>query len=82
MQHSQVHPIFAEILNSIFPGNEETLPTTEGDKTIPQILNKLGYACYEYNRDEEGMSHEQLVKIGLGTEEFKQYYEAYKKETL
>lgn len=54
--------------------NEIKLPTSEGEKTIPQIINSLMYGSYKANRD-EGMTHEQLRSIGIGNDTMKAFYE-------
>lgn len=41
---------------------------------IPQIIDHLMYASYKANRG-YGMQHEQLVKLGIGNDTFKQIYE-------
>jgi len=50
------------------------IPTSEGDKTIPQIFSSLMYGSYKANRD-EGMTHEQLRSIGIGNDMMKATYE-------
>lgn len=42
------------------------------------LIDQLSYISYRHNRD-LGMSHESLVRIGLGTSQMDQ---AYKKEKL
>lgn len=53
---------------------ENTIPTTEGNKTIPEIMNTLMYGSYSANRG-YGMTHEQLLSIGIGNEQMKEAYE-------
>lgn len=53
----------------------ETISTNQGDKTIPEIYCSLMYGSYKSNRD-LGMPHDSLVKLGIGTDEFKRIYEA------
>lgn len=50
------------------------LPTDKGFKTIAEILDSLAYSSYAANRD-YGMSHERLVKLGIGNESFLKKYE-------
>ena len=78
--NSQLHSVFQGILNALDPnaGNDETFQTDKGPQTGSEIIRALSYSCYEYNRDVEGMSHKQLVSIGLGNDEFKTFYEKYK----
>lgn len=52
-----------------------TIPTSEGNKTIPQILERLEYGSYAANRD-NGMTHEQLLSIGIGNDGMKFEYES------
>lgn len=52
----------------------ETIPTNQGELTIPQILDQLSYNSYAANRD-YGATHEQLVRLGLGNDRFKERYE-------
>lgn len=59
---------------------EQTIPTTEGNKTIPEIMNTLMYGSYAANRG-YGMTHEQLLKIGIGNEQMKQAYESKQNQT-
>lgn len=56
--------------------NEENkIPTNKGKLTVPEIVNNLLYSSYEANRG-YGMTHEQLVSIGIGNEDFKAFYES------
>lgn len=55
----------------------ETIPTNQGKLTIPEIMRKLSYSSYETNRN-LGMTHEQLLSIGIGDDEFKAAYEQNK----
>jgi hypothetical protein len=50
------------------------LPTNQGDKSIPEILDILSYNSYAANRD-YGATHEQLVRVGIGNDLFKLKYE-------
>lgn len=76
MSNENVHPIFKEILDS-FTGSmpQETLPTSNGDETIPEIMDHLEWCSYKANRG-YGCSHEGLVKIGIGNEAMRLRYEA------
>lgn len=62
---------------------DTTLPTSEGQQTIPEIMETLAYSSYCANRD-YGMTHEQLVRIGIGNDAMKLCYESNKpkKENL
>lgn len=52
----------------------ETLKTEQGEMQIHQVIESLTYISYATNRD-YGMSHEALVRIGLGNDVFKSAYE-------
>lgn len=45
--------------------------------TIEAIVNVLGYGCYKHNRD-EGMTHEQLISIGVGNDACRAKYDKEK----
>jgi len=53
---------------------QDKLPTNQGVKTTGEIFDILTYSSYEANRG-YGMTHEQLVNIGIGNESFKIKYE-------
>lgn len=55
----------------------QTMQTNEGNKTIPEIMDRLMYGSYSANRD-NGMTHEQLLSIGIGNDEMKNHYEKQK----
>jgi hypothetical protein len=75
MSNDNVHPIFKGLLDSISgAASTDTLPTSEGDKTIPEIMDSLMWGSYKANRG-YGCSHEELVKIGIGTEGMRLRYE-------
>jgi hypothetical protein len=80
MPNENLHPIFKSIVDSIhynpFEGAAptETLPTSEGDKTIPEIMDSLMWGSYKANRG-YGCTHEQLVKIGIGNEAMRLRYD-------
>lgn len=57
----------------------DKLPTDKGQQTIPEILNGLMYASYAANRG-YGCTHEQLIKIGIGSDAMKTHYETRKIE--
>ncbi len=50
------------------------IPTNEGLKTVPEIMDTLMYSSYAANRG-YGMTHEQLLSIGIGNEEMRIKYE-------
>lgn len=50
------------------------IPTSDGEKSIPEIFNWLMYGSYAANRD-LGMSHESLIKYGIGNDKMKIKYE-------
>ena len=52
----------------------ETIPTSKGNLTIPEIFSQLEYGSYSANRG-YGMTHEQLLSIGIGNDEMKKKYE-------
>lgn len=54
--------------------NSPTIPTDKGEQTIPEITNTLMYGSYEANRN-YGLTHQQLLNIGIGNEQMKQRYE-------
>lgn len=56
---------------------EDKIPTSEGDKTIGQIMDCLMWGSYASNRD-YGCSHELLVKNGIGNEAMRLRYESKK----
>jgi hypothetical protein len=75
MSNENVHPAFKGILDSIageMP--EETLPTSEGDKTIPEIMDCLMWGSYNANRG-YGCAHEQLVRFGIGNDSMRERYD-------
>lgn len=75
MSNDNVHPIFKGLLDSISgAATIDTLPTSEGDKTIPEIMDHLMWSSYKANRG-YGCSHEQLVKFGIGTEAMRLRFE-------
>ena len=55
------------------------IPTNNGKKTINEIFEHLAYSSYESNRD-EGLTHDQLLTIGLGNDKFKERYDNKLKE--
>lgn len=58
--------------------NQETkIPTNKGDLTIPGIFEVLMWGSYKANRD-GGVSHEVLVKHGIGDDGMKLKYETEK----
>jgi hypothetical protein len=52
----------------------ETIPTNHGNLTPSEIIDILTYSSYAYNRY-LGMTHEQLINIGIGNEQMKLKYE-------
>lgn len=54
---------------------ETTIPTNIGNKSIPEIFSSLIYGSYAANRD-YGMTHEQLISIGIGNDAMKIMYES------
>lgn len=76
MSNENVHPIFQPILDSFTNGvPADTLPTNEGNKTIPEIMDHLTWCSYKANRG-YGCSHELLVKNGIGNETMRQRYDS------
>lgn len=57
---------------------ETKVKTNEGEKSISEIVVSLSYVSYATNRG-YGMSHEALVRIGIGNDSFKQMYEGRSK---
>lgn len=55
--------------------NTNTISTSEGNKTVEQIFERLEYGSYAANRD-YGMTHEQLLSIGIGNDGMKFQYES------
>lgn len=53
---------------------EDTFSTNKGTMTAPQIISVLMYGSYAANRD-GGMTHEALVRLGIGTEAMRVKYE-------
>jgi len=75
MSNNNVHPIFENLLNSISgQPTADKIPTSEGDKTIPEVMDHLMWCGYKANRA-YGTSHELLVKNGIGNEAMRQRYE-------
>ena len=75
MSNNNVHPIFEGLLNSFSGGpTTDTIPTSEGDKTIPEVMDHLAWCSYKANRG-YGCSHEGLVRIGIGNEAMRERYE-------
>ena len=60
--------------------NEGKIPTSEGNKTIPEIMDHLMWCSYRANRG-YGCSHEGLVRIGIGNEAMKTRYDNENKTT-
>ncbi len=54
---------------------QNKIPTSEGNKSIPEIFSMLMYGSYKANRG-YGMTHEQLLSIGIGNEAMRAKYEA------
>lgn len=52
------------------------IPTDKGNKSIPEILDRLMYGSYSANRS-YGMTHEQLLSIGIGNEAMRVKYDYY-----
>ena len=61
-------------LNNQIKKQEEIRPMTTNS-----LMQKLLYSSYELNRD-EGLTHEQLLSIGLGNDQFKEKYDNQLKE--
>lgn len=78
--NSHVNQLFQNILNCFTDptGQPETIPTDNGDSTVSEITDRLLYGSYEANRG-YGLSHEQLVNLGIGNDQFKTAYEQSKK---
>lgn len=75
MSNENVNPVFNGILDS-FSGGPKTdaIPTSEGDKTIPEVMDDLMWCSYRANRG-YGCSHEGLVRIGIGNEAMRLMYQ-------
>lgn len=54
--------------------NKNTIPTNQGDMTIPVIMDSLMWGSYKFNRD-EGLTHEQLGRLGIGNDAMRERYE-------
>jgi hypothetical protein len=75
MSNENVHPAFKGILDSISGESpRDTLPTSEGDKTIPEIMDCLMWGSYNANRG-YGCTHEQLVRFGIGNDAMRERYD-------
>ena len=86
MSNENVHPAFKDILDSISgdakynvtvpdPYDDEgKIPTSEGDKTIPEIMDCLMWGSYNANRG-YGCTHEQLVRFGIGNDSMRERYD-------
>lgn len=57
----------------------DKIPTSEGSKTIPEIMDSLMWGSYNANRG-YGCTHEQLVKIGIGNNDMRIKYETEQKQ--
>lgn len=57
-----------------------TIPTSKGDLTPEQILDHLIYSSYKVQR-QSGCTHEQLMRIGLGKQEYNERYNKERNET-
>lgn len=53
--------------------NTTLLPTNKGNLSFTEIMDIVIYGSYASNRD-SGLSHEALVSIGLGNDEFEGIY--------
>ncbi len=51
----------------------QTIPITELHQNIQSVFYHLEYSTYKFNRD-EGLSHSQLINIGVGNDEMEQQY--------
>lgn len=54
------------------------IPTDKGHMTTDKIMNTLMWGSYKANRD-AGLSHDQLINIGIGNNDFKIRYELEQK---
>jgi len=60
--------------------NEETkIPTSKGMKSPAEIIDYLTYCSYAANRG-YGMTHEQLLSIGIGNDQMRSRYETTETE--
>jgi hypothetical protein len=59
--------------------NQDKIPTNLGLMTETEIVSRLMYCSYKANRD-NGMTHEQLVKIRVGTDKMNELYNKEKNE--
>lgn len=72
--------IFKELAQHFKPTNAKTkLHTNCGEFTAQEILEHLQYDSYFTQREYYGMTHEQLVKAGIGNDQFKIKYESENK---
>lgn len=61
------------------PYDEEgRIPTDQGPKTIPEIMDVLMWGSYKSHRDRGETSHDTLVKFGIGNEAMRERYEREK----
>jgi len=56
----------------------KTINLSSSETEIKNFIEELKFQNYRYNRD-LGMTHEQLVKIGLGNEEMEKRYQELRK---
>jgi len=56
--------------------NEKKIPTNYGLLNEEEIFDVLRYGSYEANRSLHGMSHDALVRLGIGNDKFKEKYES------
>ena len=57
---------------------ESKIPTSEGDKTIPEIMDHLQWCSYKSHRDRGETSDALLIKHGIGTPAMAKRYEKEK----
>lgn len=65
--------LFDLLASSMNPYGQK-LKTNFGDKSEMQIIDQLTYISYATQRD-QGMTHKQCIKIGLGNDSFQALYD-------
>ena len=53
----------------------DKIPTNQGEKTVPEIMDILMYGSYAANRG-YGVSHDRLVNFGIGNDAIRIKYES------
>jgi len=55
--------------------SNDKIPTNHGNLSIPEVFDVLMWGSYSANRG-YGMTHEQLIRLGIGNDAMKERYES------